>query len=64
MFEIKVNAKIIGLGTIDGTPQVEFKSADKPEYYFQIPMAESEVVKFKLYETLTLTITGIGWNEN
>ena len=64
MFEIKVKATVIGFGIIDGTSQAEFKSADKPEYYFQIPMAESEVVKFKLYETLTLTITGIGWNEN
>lgn len=64
MFEIKVKAKIIGLGTIDGTPQVEFESVDMPDYYWQILMAESEVVKFKMYETVTLTITGIGWNEN
>jgi hypothetical protein len=64
MFEVKFKAKVIGVGTIDGLPQVEFESWDNPGFHFSIPMQESEVVKFKLYEQVTFIITGKGWGEN
>jgi len=62
MFEIKKTARVTALGENEqGIPRVELEFSEN--FYHEIPLEKEELMNFKMYETITITITGKGWTE-
>lgn len=61
MFEIKKTARVTALGENEqGVLRVELEFSE--DFYHEIPLTEEQIVNFKMYETVTVIITGKGWN--
>lgn len=61
MFEIKKTARVTALGeNQQGVLRVELEFSEN--FYHEIPLTKEQVVNFKMYETVTISITGKGWN--